>query len=144
MKKLHKALHIAIQIALYAHEGQVDKGGSPYILHPLSVMEEMDTIEEKIVAVLHDTIEDSDIKKEELITLGIPEELVDEIDLLTRKDGDTYMQYIAKIKTGKIATKVKLADLKMNMDLSRIKEPTKADFDRVKKYKKAQKRLLGD
>lgn len=144
MEKLHKVLHIAIQIALYAHEGQVDKGGNPYILHPLSVMGKMDTIEEKIVAVLHDSIEDSNIKKEELMTLGIPKELVDEIDLLTRKDGDSYMQYITKVKTGKIAKKVKLADLETNMDLNRIGKPTKTDFDRVKKYKKAYKLLLGD
>lgn len=144
MEKLHKVLHIAIQIALYAHEGQVDKGGNPYILHPLSVMGKMDTIEEKIVAVLHDSIEDSNIKKEELMTLGIPKELVDEIDLLTRKDGDSYMQYITKVKTGKIAKKVKLADLETNMDLSRIEKPTKPDFDRAKKYKKAYKLLLGD
>lgn len=108
-------------------------------------MMKMDTIEEKIVAILHDSIEDSNIKKEELIAFDIPKRLVDEIDLLTRKNGDSYMQYISKIKReGKIAKKVKLADLETNMGLSRIEKPTKTDFDRVKKYKKAYKLLLGD
>lgn len=141
---MQKILERAIQIAVLAHNGQVDKGGRPYILHPISVMMKMDTIEEKIVAILHDSIEDSNIKKEELIAFGIPKRLVDEIDLLTRKNGDSYMQYISKVKTGKIAKKVKLADLETNMNLSRIKKPTKTDFDRVKKYKKAYKLLLGD
>lgn len=138
---MQKILERAIQIAVLAHNGQVDKGGQPYILHPISVMMKMDTIEEKIVAILHDSIEDSNIKKEELIAFGIPKRLVDEIDLLTRKNGDSYMQYISKVKTGKIAKKVKLADLETNMDLSRIEKPTKTDFDRVKKYKKAIRRL---
>lgn len=141
---MQKILEKAIQIAVLAHNGQVDKGGQPYILHPISVMMKMDTIEEKIVAILHDSIEDSNIKKEELIAFGIPKKLVDEIDLLTRKNGDSYMQYISKVKTGKIAKKVKLADLETNMDLNRIGKPTKTDFDRVKKYKKAYKRLLED
>lgn len=141
---MQKILEKAIQIAVLAHNGQVDKGGQPYILHPISVMMKMDTIEEKIVAILHDSIEDSNIKEEELIAFGIPKKLVDEIDLLTRKNGDSYMQYISKVKTGKIAKKVKLADLETNMDLNRIKKPTKTDFDRVKKYKKAYKRLLED
>lgn len=67
--------------------------------------------------------------------------MAQEVDLLSRKDGDSYMQYIEKVKTSEIARKVKLVDLEMNMDLSRIESPSKADFDRVKKYKKAKKRL---
>lgn len=138
---MFEILEKAISIAYFAHEGQVDKGGHPYILHPLSVMMQMTTIEEKIVAILHDVIEDSVLTKKDLIGLGIPAELAQEVDLLSRKDGDSYMQYIEKVKTSEIARKVKLVDLEMNMDLSRIESPSKADFDRVKKYKKAKKRL---
>lgn len=138
---MFEILEKAISIAYFVHEGQVDKGGHPYILHPLSVMMKMTTIEEKIVAILHDVIEDSVLTKKDLIGLGIPAELAQEVDLLSRKDGDSYMQYIEKVKTSEIARKVKLVDLEMNMDLSRIESPSQTDFDRVKKYKKAKERL---
>lgn len=135
---LHDVLTKAILIATMKHAGQIDKGGHPYILHPLTVMANVDTLEQKIIAVLHDVIEDTDVTGEELITLGIPEYLVHSIMLLSKLDKkEDYLKYIKRIKEDKNASEVKKADLKTNMDISRIPNPQEKDINRVKKYEKA-------
>lgn len=128
-------LEQAIVIATKAHEGQVDKGGSPYILHPLTVMMHMHSMEEKIVAVLHDVIEDTDVTLEDLRAEGASEEILEAMDLLTRKEGEKYWDYIKKLSISKLASRVKMGDLIQNMDLSRLKTLAPEDIKRTERYK---------
>lgn len=133
-------LEKAIAIAASAHERQLDKAGQPYILHPLRVMMKMDTQIERIVAVLHDVVEDAgpDWDFERLRLAGFEEEVIEALRHLTRDAGrDTYMEYIERIRGNKAALRVKLADLEDNLDLTRISLPTEADFRRCEKYLKA-------
>lgn len=127
----------AISIATSAHKNQVDKGGKPYIEHPLRVMKHMTTDVEQIVAVLHDVIEDSDYSFADLVAAGFSEEIVSAIVLLTKKKEVSYKNYLRAIKTNPIAITVKLADLQDNMDLTRLSTITEKDIERQKKYSKA-------
>ena len=128
---------LALKIATEAHKGQVDKAGVPYINHPLTVASLVDTEEEKIVALLHDTIEDTNITEQDLIDYGFPNEIVEAVKLLTHNKNVPYMDYVAKIKDNELARKVKIADLTHNSDLSRLKEITDKDKKRYNKYQKA-------
>lgn len=131
-------LEKAISLSVDKHKGQVDKGGMPYILHPLYVMTKMDTEIEKIVAVLHDIVEDTDVTFKDLKGVGFSDEVLIALECLTRENDEDYLSYIDRVKTNRIAIKVKLADLEHNMDLRRIKELTDEDIlKRVKKYKRA-------
>lgn len=130
-----KEIEIAIQIALDAHKGQTDKGGHPYILHPLRVMHNLSNIDEKIVAVLHDVVEDSNYAFADLAKKGISNKCIEALMLLTHEKGMPYMAYIDKIKSNKLATLVKLSDLKDNCDLSRLSDVGDKDKERVKKYR---------
>lgn len=131
----------AIAIALKAHQGQYDKGGHPYILHPLAVMNRVHTVEEKMVAVLHDVVEDSDITLEELRQQGFGKPIVDAVELLTKSDGDSYEQFIAKLSGNELARQVKIADIHENKNLSRIPDPTDEDRRRLEKYERALRQL---
>lgn len=133
-------LEKAILLAKKAHQGQVDKGGQPYFLHPLRVMESCETEEEKIVAVLHDTLEDTALTLDDLRKAGFSEEILDALSCLTRGEED-YMAYIEGVCRNPLAAAVKAADLTDNMDLSRIPNPTERDFVRLEKYKKAKARI---
>jgi (p)ppGpp synthase/HD superfamily hydrolase len=104
----------ALMIAVQAHSGQTDKQGKPYILHPLAVASQLDSLELKTIALLHDTIEDSWVSKEFLLENGIPEELVEVIALLTRPKDMTYEDYLRRVKTNPMALAVKKADLAHN------------------------------
>lgn len=128
-------------LAAKAHKGQVDKGGQPYILHPERVMQQCETMEEKIVAMLHDVIEDTEITAEELRKEGFSEAMIEAVSCLTHRDGEDYMDYVDRICENKLAAKVKLADLTDNMNISRIPHPTEKDFARVEKYQKAKERI---
>ena len=128
-------LETALQIALTAHKEQVDKGGHPYILHPLRLMHNVDSIEEKIVAVLHDVVEDTNVSFSDLESAGIPEVCIKALKFLTHDKNVPYMDYIKEIATDQIAKAVKLADLMDNSDLSRLKEVTEKDKERLKKYR---------
>lgn len=132
-----KILEKAIAIAKIAHDGQIDKAGVPYILHPLMVMTCVDTLIEKTVAVLHDVLEDSSLTVEDLRSHGFSEEVIHVLDILTHKQGEPYFDYIRRVSENPIARKVKIADLIHNMNLSRIKNPTENDFQRLKRYQKA-------
>lgn len=137
MKEL---LEEAIILATHGHAGQTDKAGLPYILHPLTVMGGVQTLREKIVAVLHDVLEDTSYTKEQLaVIFGI--EITESVVALTKRAGETYHLYIMRVKADETARKVKIEDIKHNMDLSRIPNPTKADYDRVRKYDKALRKL---
>ena len=134
---MEKLLEKAIEIATKAHSGQVNKGGVPYILHPTAVAAGVETTEQKIVAYLHDVIEDTDITAEDLLAEGLQNDIVDAIKVLTKKNGVPYMSYLQAVKKNELARVVKISDIKHNMDLSRIENPTQRDFDRLDKYKKA-------
>lgn len=128
---------LALKIATEAHKGQVDKAGVPYINHPLTVASLVDTEEEKIVALLHDTIEDTNITEQDLLNYGFSNKIVEAVKLLTHNKNVPYMVYVAKIKDNELARKVKIADLTHNSDLSRLKEITEKDKKRYEKYQKA-------
>lgn len=129
----------AFMVASKAHAGQIDKGGVEYINHPLTVASNVgDDISAIIVALLHDTVEDSAITFDELreeIPLTTAE--LDALRLLTHDDATPYLEYVAQIKTNELAATVKAADLRHNADLSRIKNPTAKDLERVAKYRHA-------
>lgn len=127
-------LAIAIALAAEGFKNKFDKAGEPYILHCLRVMDRMDTEEEKIVAVLHDTVEDGVCTIKDLEKLEFSSRIVYSIHLLTHKKEDTYSEYIRKVSTDVLATKVKLSDLRDNSDITRLKGLTKKDFDRIEKY----------
>ena len=95
---MQQLLEKAISIALSVHKGKTDKGGNPYILHPLRVMLDMTTIEEKIVAVLHDVVEDSHTTIQNLREENYSEEILDALTLLTKNQNQTYNEYILEIK----------------------------------------------
>lgn len=128
---------LALSIAKKAHKGQYDKAGVDYIEHPLFVASLVDTEEEKAVALLHDVLEDSPYTAEELILAGLPETVVSAVQILTKKKGQDYQQYLELVKSSPIARRVKLADLKHNSDLSRLATVTEKDLERLEKYKKA-------
>jgi hypothetical protein len=135
-------LEKAILIATNAHQGQVDKAGKPYILHPLRLMFSRQNETERICAVLHDVIEDTDITLDYLRNQGFSEEVLAALDALTRRSNESYDEFISRIINNKIACYVKLADLCDNMDLSRIESPSKNDYERIEKYRRAKDRIL--
>jgi len=108
----------AMQIAYQAHQGQFDKCGIPYIFHPIHLAEQMDSEYACCVALLHDTVEDTDVTIEDLCKV-FPSEVTDAIRLMTHEDGTDYFDYVRAIKENPIAKKVKLADLAHNSDQSR-------------------------
>lgn len=138
---MEELLNKAIKLAEKYHEGQVDKGGEPYIGHPLRVMKGVESFEEKILAVLHDVLEDCNVPAEQLIEEGIPKELVEKLKILCKGKNEDYFHYINRITNDKAAINVKLSDLRDNMDLKRLKEITEKDIKRLEKYKKAKEIL---
>lgn len=136
-------LENAIRLAVNAHLGQFDKGGNPYILHPLHVMSQMDTIDEMIVAVLHDVLEDTQVTAEILQSQGFPDHIIEALKLLTKSPDQDYKEYILKIKANKLATKVKLADMRHNSDLTRIHIVEEKHIKMIKKYHWATLTLRG-
>jgi len=136
-----QTLERAIAIAATAHAGQVDKGGAPYILHPLKVMLRMTTLEERIVAVLHDVVEDCGVSLEDLRKEGFGEEVLSAIESVTKVPGESYEDFIDRAAQHPIGRAVKLADLEENSDLSRIASPGWEDLERIEKYRRAMARL---
>ncbi len=136
-------LERAVAIAAEAHSGQVDKAGAPYILHPLRLLLRMATNEERIVAVLHDVVEDSEWSFDRLRAEGFSEIVIEGVDSVTRRQGETYQEFVLRGGRNPLGRRVKLADLRDNSDLSRITNPTKKDRDRVAKYQRAMALLEG-
>ena len=129
-------------IATSAHEGQVDKAGKPYINHPIRVMNMGKTVEEKIAGVLHDVVEDSDWTFEMLEKEGIPKDVMDALRCVTKlSEDEDYDHFIERVKTNPLAVKVKLNDLKDNMDITRLGEVTEKDLARLNKYIRAYRQL---
>ncbi len=135
-------LERAIELAARAHAGQRDKGGHPYILHPLRVMQSVSGEAERIAAVLHDIVEDTAITFDDLLAEGFSVDIVDAVRALTKFKGETREQAARRIVRNPIARAVKLADIADNMDLSRIPNPTGRDFERLREYEVARGILL--
>ena len=127
----------AMQIAYAAHHGQVDKAGMPYIFHPMHLAEQMTDEYTTCVALLHDVVEDTDMSLDALSAI-FPKEVVDAVALMTHKDDEPYLEYVARIKTSPIARAVKLADLQHNSDQTRLENTDEAVLTRYqKKYREA-------
>jgi (p)ppGpp synthase/HD superfamily hydrolase len=135
-------LEDAISLAVKAHRGRKDKVGAAYILHPLRVMLRMKTKDERIVALLHDVIEDTKYTLEDLREAGYSRKILQSLDYLTKRDGEEYEEFIKRVKRHPLARRVKIADLKDNLDLKRIKKPKKRDLMRIKKYRRALSELM--
>ena len=131
----------ALKLCFEAHKEQKDKSGMPYVFHPFHLAEQMTDEATTVVALLHDVVEDTDTTFEDLEKQGFGEEIIAALKLLTHNDDTPYMDYVAKIKNNKIATAVKLADLKHNSDLSRLDTVDEKALKRKEKYEKAIKIL---
>ena len=127
----------AMQIAIKVHKGQLDKGGNDYINHPVRVERKCTCQEDRLVALLHDTIEDGNIASEYLLLVGFSQEVVDAVLSVSRKRGEDYFEFIQRCKDNPIGRRVKICDLEDNMDITRLKELTEKDIERLKKYHKA-------
>ena len=137
-------LEDAIALAVQAHRGQVDKAGQPYILHPLRVLFRLESEEERIVAVLHDVIEDTPTTPADLRALGYSEEILQALDCVTNRANETYEAFIERAASNPLARRVKLADLEDNMDLRRMRTLTDHDQQRLQRYLRAWQRLKAD
>lgn len=134
-------LQRAIEIAVHAHRDQTTKDGQPYVLHPITLMMRVDSEVEKIAAVLHDVVEDTQTTLDDLKSEGFSDEVIAVIDLLTHPEELSYDDYIDRLAANPIARKVKLADLGHNMEITRIPDPGPKDFERLEKYHRIWKKL---
>ena len=149
-------LEKAIKIAVEAHTGQVDKGGNPYILHPIRVMLSLDSEEERIVGVLHDVVEDCEgWTLERLKEQGCSDEIIEALQSVSKTPKEEaeyrslpedkklghYLEFIQRAKANKIGRNVKAADIRDNLDISRIDDITNNDIQRLKRYSKALRLL---
>ena len=135
------SIETAIELAAIQHAGATDKAGAPYIFHPLRVMFTVSTPFEKMAAVLHDVVEDTDLTLNDLQEMNFPNKVVEAVDALTKRDGETRLDAAKRAAKNKIALVVKLADIKDNMDLSRIHKPTDRDYSRLDEYQQVKKYL---
>jgi (p)ppGpp synthase/HD superfamily hydrolase len=112
-------LERAIALAVDVHDGHRDGDGRPYVLHPLRVMARVETDDERVVALLHDTVETGGDRAsfERLRAQGFPEAIVAAVECLTRRDGESYEDFVARIAPNRLARRVKLADIADNIDL---------------------------
>ncbi len=135
-------LEEAIALAVKAHQGQLDKVGRPYILHPLRVMFRVERDVDQIVAILHDVVEDSDITFDDLRGMGYSEEIIEALDGVTRRDDETYEVFVERSLAHPVSRRVKRADLEDNMDVRRMPSAlTERDVARLQRYRKAWERL---
>jgi len=135
-------LENAITLALKAHSGQTDKAGQAYILHPLRLMLKFQDKEEQIVAILHDVVEDSAMTLNTLKENGFSDNIISAIECLTKRDNEDYLHFVNRVKKNQLARKVKIEDIKDNMDLKRLNSITDKDLERITKYHKALNILL--
>lgn len=132
----------AIEIAAAAHAGQQDQADQPYIFHPLRVMFRVEGAFERMAAVLHDVVEDTEVTLEQLAKEGFPHEVIEAVEALTKRPGETRLEAGKRAAANPIARVVKLADNAENMDLSRIPNPTEKDHARMREYADVRALLL--
>lgn len=116
----HHQLRLCVALACHAHEGQTDKGGQPYIGHPLRVMKAVNHPHEKMAAVLHDIVEDTWVTFDILHFLHLPRPVVRAIECLTKSPGESYEGYLGRVTQDPLAARVKVADLIDNLNPSRL------------------------
>ena len=138
----YNMLEKAIQIAVEAHRGQLDKAGKIYILHPMRVMLRGKNETEMIIGILHDTVEDTPITIDMLRLEGFSEEVLVAIDCITKYKGEDYGHFIDRVLTNPLATQIKLYDMEDNLNRDRIPYPTPKDEARFAKYEKYHKVIL--
>ena len=127
----------ALRIAIHAHKGQVDKAGREYVMHPIRVAERCKDPRAKIVALLHDTIEDTGVTEEYLRREGFPDEIISGVLSVTKRDKEEYDDFVRRAAENAIGKEVKIADLEDNMDIRRLPEMTDYDVARLRKYLRA-------
>ncbi|MBI2569449.1 MAG: GTP pyrophosphokinase [Candidatus Schekmanbacteria bacterium] len=137
-------LERAIALCVTAHQGQRDKAGAPYALHPLRISLAVASPEASVTALLHDVVEDTEWTLDGLRREGFPEALVAAVDCLTRRDGESYEDFVERVAANPLAREVKLADLADNLDVRRIEAVTDRDLQRLERYHRAWKRLSGE
>jgi (p)ppGpp synthase/HD superfamily hydrolase len=135
-------LERAIEIAVSAHKGQLDKAGQPYILHVLQVMMKGKTLEERIVGVLHDIVEDTTWTIEQLATEGFSQEILQALDALSMRPGEDYQTFLNRTKQNPLSIRVKINDLESNMDITRMYQLSYNDVERFNKYLNAYRELI--
>ncbi|MFN7140244.1 MAG: GTP pyrophosphokinase [Limisphaerales bacterium] len=140
---LNELLERAIEIAMEAHRGQKDKNGQPYILHPLRMMMRASKAEEKMVAVLHDVVEDSDWTLKDLKKEGFPRAVIEAVDHLTKREGEEYDDFVTRAASHPVARAVKLLDLEDNMNVLRFKKVDEKTLEKLSKYFNAWHRITG-
>ena len=136
--KRGEMLNKMLVLATNRHAGQFDKGGNPYILHPLKVMYYLKSNDEELqcIALAHDLVEDTDTSYDELQELGFTDRIIQGIAALTKQRGESYDQYKERVKSNPDAVKVKMADLRHNTDIRRLKGVTEKDLARIEKYQR--------
>ena len=127
----------AISIAAQAHKGQKDKAGAPYLLHPLRMMMRMTSEAAMMAAVLHDVVEDTDWTLERLRQEGFSDEVLEAVDCLTHREGESYEEFVARVRANPMARQVKIADLEDNMNIRRMSRLGAKDLERLEKYHRA-------
>ena len=139
---MNQLLEKAISIAVDSHSGQVNDKAQPYVLHPLRMMFKAVTIEEKIIAVLHDVIEKTTIDLEYLRSAGFSDRIVLAIDALSRRPQESYDRYIDRVRENKLAIKVKIIDLNDNISSLNLGESQDIKSNKFLKYQKARDTLI--
>jgi (p)ppGpp synthase/HD superfamily hydrolase len=134
----------AVSIAARAHSGQKDKAGAPYLLHPLRMMLRMETEAAMMAAVLHDVVEDTEWTLGRLREAGFSEEVLEAVDCLTHREGESYEEFVERVRTNRIARQVKIADLEDNMNVRRINQLGPKELERMEKYHRAWRVLTGE
>ena len=135
LKESSDMLYKTLELVLKVFEDKVDKGGLPYFNHLFKVYEGVVSYDEKIIALLHDIVEDTNITFDDLKEFGYNDNIIKSLTYLTKKKGEYYPDYIERIiSSNDIQTlNVKLSDLKHNMDITRIKNPNINDYERISK-----------
>jgi len=140
-----KALEVARKVATKAHEGQADKVGMPYIQHPMAVCELVDGEQEKIVALLHDVVEDTGVTLNDLRNHGFDDEIIAAVEAITKRKGEEFEKYLQRVKANEIALAVKFADIQHNMSPDRYEKlPPETKERLVAKYNHALAYLRGN
>lgn len=144
IKETDELVYKSLEIVTRVFNEKCDKGGFPYVIHLLKVYSGVSEYMEKVCALLHDVIEDTDVTYDDLREVGYSEEIISILTILTKLKGEDYQEYINRIiaSNNVHAMNIKLADLRHNMDSSRIKNPTTNDMERItKRYAPAYEKI---
>lgn len=144
IKDTNDLIYKSLEIVTVLFNEKCDKGGFPYVIHLIKVYSGVSEYIEKVCALLHDVVEDTDVTYDDLKSVGYPKEVIDILTILTKTKGEDYRKYIDRIIASENihAMNIKLSDLRHNMDLSRIKNPTTNDYERIsKRYEPAYERI---